>query len=191
MSAAPVLSLPVVRDPGPAPVVAAGPVHLRPFRLADADAVANSLSDQAAARMLLGVPAPYLRQDALDWLMLATSGLLPGWRLAVTMADDVTIGAVNILPKAGHWTLDYWLSRFYWRRGLARQAVSAALDRFFQRMPEAEILTLTPADDAAALRLQAGLGFTVTGCREAFVEARGRMVLMIEARVDAAALRRV
>ncbi len=75
---------PLARAPltalGPEPVIVAGDVTLRPHRLADADAIAASLSDGRVSSMLARVPAPYFRQDALDWLVPVTSGLLPGWR---------------------------------------------------------------------------------------------------------------
>ncbi|OLP60348.1 hypothetical protein BJF93_15440 [Xaviernesmea oryzae] len=190
MSAAPALTRPLARDPGMAPLVAGERVILRPLRLADADAIGLSLADAQVARMLAHVPVPYFRQDALDWLVCATSGMLPGWLFAVTMADDVLIGVVSIVPRDGAWTIEYWVNRFYWRKGFGRMAVSAALDRFFQRMPDARVLSRVPADDAPALKLQAGLGFTVSGCDERFLEARGRMVMMIESRIDAASLRR-
>ncbi len=96
---------PLVRPPstmlGPEPVIAAGSVTLRGHRLADADAIAASLADGRVSSMLARVPAPYFRQDALDWLVPVTSGLLPGWRLAVTCGDDTHLGSVSIEPRRG------------------------------------------------------------------------------------------
>jgi RimJ/RimL family protein N-acetyltransferase len=62
-------------DPGPCPVLQTARLTLRPHRLTDADAVAQSLGDYQVSRMLARVPVPYHRQDALDWLMRWSAGL--------------------------------------------------------------------------------------------------------------------
>ena len=79
--------------PGPSPVIQTGRLTLRPHRLGDADAIAESLSDFAVTRMLARVPAPYDRQDALDWLVQHTSGLGIDWELAITEGDDAHVSA--------------------------------------------------------------------------------------------------
>ena len=98
--------------PGPAPVISTARLTLRPHRLSDAPAIAESLSDFAVTRMLSRVPAPFDRQDALDWLVPVTSGALPDWPLAITGKDDVHIGNVSIELRHGRWHLGYWLNRY-------------------------------------------------------------------------------
>ncbi|SIQ87082.1 Protein N-acetyltransferase, RimJ/RimL family [Rhizobium sp. RU20A] len=185
---------PLVRAPltmlGPEPVIVTGSVTLRPHRLADADAIAASLSDGRVSSMLARVPAPYFRQDALDWLVPVTSGLLPGWRLAVTCGDDTHLGSVSIEPRGGRWELGYWVNRFFWSRGIGRAAVHAALDRFFRRMPEAEVDASIFADNPASLELARKLGFEVTGCEEVYSAGRASMVMAITLTLDAAGLTR-
>ncbi len=65
---------PAIRRPGPCPVIATARLVLRPHRPSDAEAIAQSLGDFAVTRMLARVPAPYDRQDALDWLVPADLG---------------------------------------------------------------------------------------------------------------------
>ena len=88
--------------PGPCPVIETQSLVLRPHRMQDADAIANSLSDFAVARMLTRVPVPYDREDGRDWLNMVTSGLKPDWHFAITL-DGVHVGVVSLWSRAsGH-----------------------------------------------------------------------------------------
>jgi RimJ/RimL family protein N-acetyltransferase len=169
-----------ILSPGPTPVIRTPRLTLRPHRLGDADAIAESLSDFAVTRMLARVPAPYDRQDALDWLTTRASGIATDWALAVTERDDVHIGTIGLELRHGRWHLGYWLNRYYWRRGIMTEAVSAALERFGRRMPETEVHSGVFADNPASLKLQARLGFSITGCTEVYSFARNTMVPHIE-----------
>ncbi|AJD43287.1 GNAT family N-acetyltransferase [Rhizobium sp. SEMIA 4085] len=174
--------------PGPVPVVTTPRLTLRPHRLADANAIAESLSDFAITRMLARVPAPYDRQDALDWLVPVTSGSLPDWHLAVTDGDDTHIGVVSVELRHGRWHLGYWLNRYFWRRGYMSEAVAAVLERFSRRMPESAVHSGVFADNPASLRLQEKLGFRMTGCAEIYSFARNTMVSHVETVLQPGAL---
>jgi RimJ/RimL family protein N-acetyltransferase len=174
--------------PGPVPVITTQRLTLRPHRLSDADAISESLSDFAVTRMLARVPAPYDRQDALDWLIPVISGTLPDWPLAITDGDDAHIGNVSIELRHGRWHLGYWLNRYYWRRGYMSEAVAAALERFARRMPETPVHSGVFADNPASLRLQEKLGFRMTGCTEIYSFARNTMVSHIETVLQPGAL---
>ncbi|WP_349436421.1 GNAT family N-acetyltransferase [Pararhizobium sp. A13] len=177
-------------DPGPCPVIEGTRLVLRPHRLSDADAVAQSLGDYQVSRMLARVSAPYHRQDALDWLIQQSSGLNAGWTLAITTGDDVHIGCVGIELRHGQWHLGYWLNRFYWGRGYASEAAYAAMERFFRRMPDTVLHSGVFADNAGSLKLQKKLGFEITGCAQIYALARNSLVSHIETRITAGDLRK-
>lgn len=177
-------------DPGPCPVIETARLTLRPHRLSDADAVAQSLGDYEVSRMLARVPVPYHRQDALDWLVRQTAGLSSDWALAITTGDDVHIGCVGIELRHGQWHLGYWLNRYYWRRGYASEAVHAAVERFFQRMPGTLLHSGVFADNAGSLKLQQKLGFEITGCAQIYALGRNGLVSHIETRITAGDLRK-
>lgn len=166
--------------PGPCPVIQSRRLTLRPHRLADADAIAISLSDFKVSRMLSRVPQPYDRQDALDWLIRQTSGLLPDWNLAITTGDDVHIGVVGMELHRDGWHLGYWLNRYYWDRGYMTEATAAMLERFFRRMPEVTIRSGAFADNLASLNIQRKLGFRIVDAGEIFSLARNRMAPHID-----------
>jgi RimJ/RimL family protein N-acetyltransferase len=175
--------------PGPAPVIETSRLILRPHRLADADAIAQSLSDIAVTRMMARVPAPFDRKDALDWLIPHSAGLSESWALAVTERDDVHIGVVSLELRHGCWHLGYWLNRYFWRRGIMSEAVAATIERFARRMPETPVHSGAFADNPASLKLQEKLGFSVSGCAEVFSFARSTMVAHIETVLVPGALR--
>jgi len=177
--------------PGPAPVIETERLRLRPHRLSDAAAIADSLGDFQVARMLSRVPAPYHHQDALDWLNRQTADVLPDWTLAITTpGDDVHIGCIGIELRHGQWHVGYWLNRFYWGKGLASEAVHAVVERFFRRMPETVLHSGVFADNPASLKVQEKLGFRITGCSQIYALARNAMVAHIETRLAAEDLRR-
>jgi RimJ/RimL family protein N-acetyltransferase len=175
--------------PGPVPVIETARLTLRPHRLSDADAIAGSLSDFAVTRMLARVPAPYDRQDALDWLVPRAAGVTNDWAFAVTEGDDVHLGVVALELRHGRWHLGYWLNRHFWRRGIMSEAVAVAVDRFLRRMPEMPVYSGVFADNPASLKLQERLGFQVTGCAEVYSFARNTMVPHIETVLEPGALR--
>lgn len=171
--------------PGPCPTIETSRLVLRPQRLADAGSIAESLSDFQVTRMLARVPAPYYRQDALEWLILRTSGTLPDWDFAITTGDDTLIGVVSVERRHGEWHLGYWLNRFYWGKGYMTEAVAAVVERFFRRMPEETLHSGVFADNPASLRVQQKLGFHITGCRETYAVARSSMVAHIDTELKA------
>lgn len=175
--------------PGPCPVIETGRLVLRPHRLTDADAIAQSMGDYQVARMLARVPVPFHRQDAVEWIVRQNAGVPAGWALAITDGDDIHIGCVGIELKHGRWHTGYWLNRFYWNRGYAGEAVHAALERFFRRMPLTVVHSGVFADNPASLKLQHKLGFTVTGCSPIYALARNAMVSHIETEITAGDLR--
>ncbi|MBB6510409.1 RimJ/RimL family protein N-acetyltransferase [Rhizobium soli] len=167
-------------EPGPCPEIVTQRLTLRPHRLSDAAAIAETLCDFKVSRMLSRVPQPYDRQDALDWLVPQTSGILPNWQLAITTGDDVHIGVVGLELRHGRWHLGYWLNRLYWDRGYMSEAASGVLERFFRRMPDTVVHSGAFADNLGSLNVQTKLGFRITGASDVFNRARNVMVPHIE-----------
>ena len=166
--------------PGPCPVITLDRLVLRPHKLIDAPAIAESLGDFKVSRMLARVPLPYDLQDALDWLVPQSSGLLPDWTLAITTGDDTHIGVVSLELRRNHWHLGYWLNRFYWDRGYMTEAVGATLERFFRRMPDTPVHSGAFADNLGSLNVMKKLGFRITDADQIYSLSQNRMVPHIE-----------
>jgi RimJ/RimL family protein N-acetyltransferase len=171
-------------SPGPCPTIATARLSLRPHRMSDADAIAQSLGDFRVSRMLARVPAPYDRQDAVEWLTVATSGLGGDWAFAINVGDDAHIGCVAFERLGGAWHLGYWLNRYYWGRGYMSEAVHAATARFLRRMPGTTVHSGVFADNLTSLKVQEKVGFRVTGLSETYCLARGAMVAHVQTRLE-------
>ena len=181
MSAATLQRRPAVRlAAGTCPVIETARLILRPHRLTDAEAIAQSFADFEVTRMLARVPVPYDRQDAVDWLMPRLSGLMPDWALAITTGDDVHIGMVGLELRHGRWHLGYWLNRYYWGRGFMSEAVAAAVERWSRRLPQTVLFSGVFIDNPASLKIQEKLGFRITGVSEIFSTSRNAMVRHLE-----------
>ncbi len=172
-------------DMGSCPVIRTPRLLLRPPTLDDAGAIAASLADFSVSRMLARVPAPFHRQDAVDWLKSQANSKLPDWNFAICDTDASHIGAASIELRHGQWHLGYWLNRRAWNRGLMTEAAGAALKVFFERMPEAAMHSGMFSDNPGSLRVQQKLGFAITGCRDMFSVARNAMVMHIDTVVTA------
>ncbi|KQO73765.1 acetyltransferase [Rhizobium sp. Leaf262] len=173
----------------PCPTLKTNRLALRPQRLADAGSIAESLSDFQVTRMLARVPAPYYKQDALEWLILRTSGTLPDWDFAITCGDDTLIGVVSIERLHDEWRLGYWLGRAHWGKGYMTETVAAVVEHFFERKPGEVLYSGVFADNPASLRVQDKLGFHINGCKEVYAVARASMVTHLDTALTAEAFR--
>ncbi|MBP1851983.1 GNAT family N-acetyltransferase [Rhizobium halophytocola] len=169
---------------GPCPFVSTARLTLRPHRMRDADAIAQSLSDFQITRMLARVPLPYGRDDAVDWLNRVNGKASPDWSLAISDENDVHMGVVSVELRHGLWHLGYWLNRSFWGRGYMSEAVQATVERFFRRMPGVTLHSGVFADNPASLRVQEKLGFAVTGSSQVFSVGRNAMVSHIDTALD-------
>ncbi len=166
----------------PCPVIRTPRLTLRPHVLSDAPAITASLTDFAVVRMLLRVPQPYHPGDAREWLETqARSGT--AWHAAITETDDRHIGMVSIETLRNGWHLGYWLNRQAWGRGIMSEAASALTAAFFRQRPDSTLLSGVFADNTASLKVQAKLGFTISGIADVYVPARGATVNRIETRL--------
>ncbi|SIR22929.1 Protein N-acetyltransferase, RimJ/RimL family [Rhizobium sp. RU35A] len=172
---------------GPCPIIETRHLVLRAHQMSDADAIANSLGDWQVTRMLSRVPAPYSRSDAVDWLNANRTST--DWHFAITEGDGVHIGCVAVELRHGRWHLGYWLNRFYWGQGLMTEAAGAVVERFFRRMPETVLHSGAFADNAASLRIQEKLGFSILRCADLFSMARNAMAPHLETSLTAEAFR--
>jgi RimJ/RimL family protein N-acetyltransferase len=171
----------------PCPTLNTTRLVLRPQRLSDAGSIAESLSDFQVTRMLARAPAPYYKQDALEWLVLRTSGTLPDWDFAITCGDDTLIGAVSIERLHDEWRLGYWLGRPHWGKGYMTEAVAAVVEHFFEHKPGEVLYSGMFADNPASLRVQDKIGFHIIGCKEVYAVARASMVTHLDTALTAEA----
>lgn len=133
-------------------------LKLRPARADDLEAMHAVLSNPRATRWWSTPPHETLEQTA-GWLngMIAHGAGQPDF---VVELDGRVVGKAGFfeLPEVG-----YILHPDVWGRGLATEAVAAAVDHVFTTR-EVDVLTAdVDPENAASIRLLERLGFTKTG----------------------------
>lgn len=133
--------------------------HARPDDLDDIHAI---LSDPAAMRWWSSLPHQTLAETEA-WLNAMISGNGAG------APDFIIEWQGRAIGKAGFWKLPdvgYILHPDAWGRGLAREAVGAAIDHVFREgLTDVASADVDP-ENQASIRLLERLGFIVTGSAE-------------------------
>ena len=104
-------------------------LKLRPIRESDTLAIARYASDMDVARMSSRMPHPYSLDEAKSFVDRAIGVGCERPLFAIAGENDALIGALGFdEPDAiGAPELGYWLGKPFWGKGLATEAVSAAL----------------------------------------------------------------
>jgi len=161
---------------------------LRPYALADAEAVARLADDFAVARwMTAAFPFPYTLADARTWTAKATAEE-PVDNFAIE-AEGTLVGGAGLRPLAGECRgaaeFGYWLGRAYWGRGIATEAARLLVQRAFERgLRRLEAHVFAP--NVGSARVLEKAGFRREGLlRSALVERDGAIVDgLLYARLD-------
>src|SRR5690606_10143829 len=105
--------------------------------------IALHLARWNICRMLVGIPFPFDRLDALDWIQQREGAE----GLSFTIHRERLIGAIDLSPaEEGTLRLGYWLAEDHWGHGFMSEALRAALGRAFELYPERTVMTRVPAD---------------------------------------------
>ena len=78
---------------------------LRPFEPTDAGAIQGILSDPQVTTTLLGIPSPFEREDADQWIRAGHAGILLGELLPfaiVCREDGQVMGCIDLEVNAEH-----------------------------------------------------------------------------------------
>ena len=151
-------------------------LRLREPRHDDAMPLAALANDFDVARMTTSMPFPYTRADADDFLeRLAARDKSREAVFAIDHADEGPIGVIGFHPKEGAAPeIGYWIGRPYWGRGLATEAVGAAVAWADRAWAQRWVIAGHFADNPASGRVLDKAGFLYTGIvKPLFSKARG------------------
>lgn len=139
---------------------------LRPARIQDLEDVHAMLSHPAAMRYW-ATPEHETMEESRDWLAaMVESG---------SDSDFLVEYKGRVIGKAGAWRLPevgFLLHPDHWGKGLAHEAMSAAVAHLFARPDVQELTADVDPRNAASLRLLARLGFVETGRAERTLQWR-------------------
>ena len=142
-----------------------GRLVLRPPRLADAARIAALANDYEVAKMTGGMPYPYALADAEAFIESALRfDLARDVAFIIEQPGEGPIGGLGFNSRhAPGPEVGYWLGRPYWGRGLASEALAAAMawarDEWDQRCVVANHFVDNPASGVVLVKA----GFLYTG----------------------------
>jgi 8-oxo-dGTP diphosphatase len=140
---------------------------LRPFAPEDAEALHRLINDFEVCRNLAGVPFPYPRALADDWIAASRRALAGGTalHLAITAREGEggLLGGIGLHLDPSRGRIGYWVARRFWGRGIAREALARVLEWAFATHPLEGVEAVVAADNAASIALLHRLGFRHAG----------------------------
>lgn len=138
---------------------------LRAPALHDAWRIADLINDQDIARMTTSIRHPYSLADAEEFLSEAV-GADPARdrHFVIEHKDFGVIGGCGLHQHDGRYPeMGYWLGRTFWGRGLATEAVRAALNWALRDWGKRAVLAGHFTDNPASGRVLDKAGFLYTG----------------------------
>lgn len=164
------------------PVIRTARLTLRAPAARDIDAIVAGIGDIDVARMLARVPHPYGRADAESFIAFAAAEHAAGTSLHLMIErDGIVIGGLGLQGRPPvPAEFGYWLRRSQWGLGLATEAGRAFLAYAFDTLGCERVPSGVFAGNAASLRVQDKLGFTVIGEGDGRCLARNATMRRIE-----------
>ncbi len=154
---------------------------LRPFTLADADAVTAAAGVREVAMTTLYVPHPYPPGAAAGWIATHAEAFARRTELTLAIVDrgtDAVRGAMSLVltPMFDRGEIGYWIARDAWGQGLATEAARAIVGHGFTALGLARIVGHCMAHNPASARVLEKLGMQREGLLREHVKRDGRAV---------------
>lgn len=139
---------------------------VRPWRLADADALVRHANNINVAKQLRDrFPHPYSRANALAFLKFATQDEDPT-NLAIEVHGDA-VGGIGFVPGSDverfSAEIGYWIGEAHWGRGIVTEALTLVTDDVFRRRNMLRLFALPFADNAGSTRVLEKAGYVREG----------------------------
>jgi len=171
--------IPATAPPDFAPL-ATERLTLRPLQAADAADLHRLINDWEVCRNLAGVPFPYPRALADEWIAASAVELSAGraYHLAITGQEagaEMLIGSVGLRldRKARIGRLGYWVGRRFWGHGVAAEAAGKMARWALAHLDLDRLEATVATDNAASIAVLRRIGFRPSGAGEQDFLARG------------------
>jgi [ribosomal protein S5]-alanine N-acetyltransferase len=137
---------------------------LRPWSVADAEAVLAYAADPEFSRYNLAVPYPYARSEAEEFVARVSIPRDGEVDLAVTCDGGAPFGGVTLsLRPDARGELGWSIARAEWGRGYATEAATAVRDWGFESLRLEKLLARLDPRNVASRRVAEKLGMRLEG----------------------------
>jgi [ribosomal protein S5]-alanine N-acetyltransferase len=139
---------------------------VRPWRLADVDALVRNANNLNVAKQLRDrFPHPYSRANAMAFLKFAAQDEDPS-NLAIEVRGEAAggigfVGGSDLERFSAE--IGYWLGETYWGRGIATEALVLVTDYVFKQRNMLRLFALPFADNAGSTRVLEKAGYVREG----------------------------
>ncbi len=151
-----------------APTLSDGRIGVRPIAPGDISDIVAACRDPEIPRWTR-VPSPYTREDAEQFLAVATAEARAGAGVALAVCDAAsdrligTVGLMEVDRERGYGEIGYWIAAPARGRGAASAAVVLLRDWAHSELGLAEIELLPHRDNRPSRRVAERAGFVDTG----------------------------
>ncbi|MGH3255920.1 MAG: GNAT family N-acetyltransferase [Streptosporangiaceae bacterium] len=144
-------------------------IALRPIEDADLDALFEQSRDPEAVQMAAFTSEDPDDRHAFDAHLVRIRSS-PGITLRAITCDGELVGSISSFVSGDQTEITYWISRSFWRRGIA----SRALELLLKLVPARPLHARAASDNIASLRVLQKAGFTVIGTENSYAPGRHR-----------------
>jgi len=152
-------------------------LRIRPFALADAQALHAVWADPANERFTTDYPAPATVAETREAIAALLAAEPNGPWAVVERATDALVGDCGLFPADGEIELAYGFRRDRWGRGYASEAAAACIRAGFEELGLTRIVAdIHAGGNPASARVLAKLGF------RPWRELAGKTIYLLESR---------
>ena len=151
---------------------------MRPLASHDIDPIFALFANWNVVRYLSTPPWPYVRDDARAFVDAVASGSGPEQAFAILL-NGALIGIIGVrmrppgnLQRGTGPNIGYWLGEPYWGHGYMTEAARGFIAMVFERHDGDMIYSGAFTENAASLRVQEKIGFSVDGETSLFSRPR-------------------
>jgi ribosomal-protein-alanine N-acetyltransferase len=138
-------------------------VILRPWNIKDAKELAEIANNRKISNNLRdGLPYPYTRKDAINWLNIILPENNPP-RFFAILVDNEIVGNIGLTKKKDIYRknieIGYFLSEKHWGKGIATRAIKAATSYAFNTFDIIRVFAESFSDNMGSRRALEKAGF--------------------------------
>ena len=150
------------------PIIKTKHFILRPFKMSDAESVAENVNDKNIYRHTLVIPYPYFLKDAKQWLRGVINNRHKKISESVVFAIEINgraVGSISInkIKQEHKAEIGYWLGEKYQGKGIMTQAIKEITKYGFRELKLRRVYALVFSFNKGSMRVLEKNGYKFEG----------------------------